>query len=572
MSGAYETGEKVNESDEEVHEPDHKVQEPDNLEYYDYENINDATAELTVYMLEDPTAIESLLEINPRYEGFQFGIKNKANDAFVHLFLFDTNEHSSGDEIKKNPLDGWKFHLSVDESDPDNIAKAWDIVTELALKYKIGESKFLKSDKFLATRQSGKELTIYINDDDPELDWNTILLELNQKFVANNIKPGVAPFGDKPIRGSSYISYRFDPSSDQDNYANSADTGFQYLPIDKINDDPFQHIFVQEEHQVLPKTRAQDIQDLLERYHNQSDEYGFNMDIKNIKLYIEKINEIDSKIKEMYAGIGILEQDIVAEESQPEKNEGKIQELKQIREAMFKELYSGSKDLVAYVDAIEKYFAKFDEIIFYKNFQKENAALISKLASIPSISDQCEIPLANIDELYTNLDIARQEFFSIEQEFHTEPSVSQSNPKWLGEYFSEIEERRDIAADYFNALDEIVNIKLNSNKYIALIEKQLLTGKLDATRGNEAIKKILEINQDVDEIYKNIKELKPASSENSKDNLKAELTTLQHSTQYILEIISDLSKAPEEVYKEVHNEDVGATLREYNSPRFGTFR
>jgi hypothetical protein len=248
--------------------------------------------------------------------------------------LSNTNNSDTDHSLKrKNPLDGWKFHISVDESDQQNIAKAWDIVAEIALKYKLNETKFLKSDKKLSPRQSGKEITIYIDKDDhPDLNWNDIITELNQKFVEQNIKPGVRPFGDKPIHGSSFINYRFD---DPQKYVNSIETGFQYLPIQKNIDDPFQGVIVQKHDQLNPKSRAEDIESLIEWYNEVSDKYLYKVDITHIQLFVNKIEVLDAKIQGIQNQITDLEENIALSSSTSD-----IASYKQSREFKFQQLYS----------------------------------------------------------------------------------------------------------------------------------------------------------------------------------------------------------------------------------------
>ena len=105
---------------------------------------------------------------------------------------------------------GWKFHLSVH---PDDVPRAWDLMHEDVIKHEL-TAKVTSPD---ASRkfgddtypQKGKMITMYDDTSRPR-DWQTVLQNIEHKFQESGIRPGPQVNIDRPVRGSSYASYRND--------------------------------------------------------------------------------------------------------------------------------------------------------------------------------------------------------------------------------------------------------------------------------------------------------------------------------------------------------------------------
>ncbi len=132
------------------------------------------------------------------------------------------------------PQLGWKAHIGVDDSDrngrvmgsdgneilySENLEKAWNIVKNIAIKYRILSLKVIKPEKTLIKnpQQCGKQITIYCVFQ-MDLAWETIFTEIENELVKNNVKPAPLSPGDKPLLGSAYISYRNDDSGEKDEH------------------------------------------------------------------------------------------------------------------------------------------------------------------------------------------------------------------------------------------------------------------------------------------------------------------------------------------------------------------
>ncbi len=124
---------------------------------------------------------------------------------------------------KRFPPGGWKLHIAVDDTNPENLSRAWDIVKDILIEYRMAVSKVIKPDISLAkdTTQKGKQITIYYYfNPAPQRDWDRILNEIDNQLFQADIKP-VHPdmkkrFSptDRPIINSRYISYRNDLTED----------------------------------------------------------------------------------------------------------------------------------------------------------------------------------------------------------------------------------------------------------------------------------------------------------------------------------------------------------------------
>jgi hypothetical protein len=144
--------------------------------------------------------------------------------------------------ILKDSDVGWKMHISVDDRDIANIAKAWNLLKDIFIDEKLivkvvrPHSNFYKDDS-----QHGKQVTMYVYMSMPkELDeWKRIFNTIEEILSTNNILNNKFPPFNKPLLGSKYLSYRNDDKGDGTYIASPNN----YNPSNQI--DPFQQIELQ---------------------------------------------------------------------------------------------------------------------------------------------------------------------------------------------------------------------------------------------------------------------------------------------------------------------------------------
>jgi hypothetical protein len=128
--------------------------------------------------------------------------------------VFISFEKKDFDLDAQKTLHGWKFHISLNDEDFNNVAKGWNILYKILIKHGINASKVVKNGVKLAEgdeNQRGKQITIYQHFN-PDSDWKTILTEITDEFKKSGIEPGYAPPSDRPVPGTNYIYYRTDAS------------------------------------------------------------------------------------------------------------------------------------------------------------------------------------------------------------------------------------------------------------------------------------------------------------------------------------------------------------------------
>lgn len=139
----------------------------------------------------------------------EFGSYFTDSEAFIHFGYIGESNVGSG-----IPKTGWKFHITIDDNDKNNLRKAWDVIKNILITYKIQDSKVVKMDAnfYKDKTQCGKQITLYYFAN-PDKDWQIILTEITQALVQANIKPWYKSPTDEWITGSSYITYRNDSDS-----------------------------------------------------------------------------------------------------------------------------------------------------------------------------------------------------------------------------------------------------------------------------------------------------------------------------------------------------------------------
>lgn len=120
---------------------------------------------------------------------------------------------------------GWKLHISIYYEDID---KAWDIVKDIFIKYKIASAKVIRpelaSDLRTHPVQRGVQMTIYYHYC-PDLDWPQIIREIEIALKDGGIRPETFSPHNKSIKGSQYVTYR-----------NSADREGKYVAAEDLSE------------------------------------------------------------------------------------------------------------------------------------------------------------------------------------------------------------------------------------------------------------------------------------------------------------------------------------------------
>ncbi len=145
------------------------------------------------------------------------------HENFIAVAYYDTDAEEAkpckeGEFFKNNKL---KFHIGLPENDEPMFEKGWNITKDILMNNNVGFFKIINKGLKMSDQigQEGKDITIYAYYD-PDKDlakWQSILQTINQHLIDAKIPPGKKPSGikkeERPISGSSYITYRYDIKS-----------------------------------------------------------------------------------------------------------------------------------------------------------------------------------------------------------------------------------------------------------------------------------------------------------------------------------------------------------------------
>ncbi len=136
----------------------------------------------------------------------------KGSDVFFWV-LNDHKKHKMEEKLK--------FHMAVD-TDPKNIALAWNIVKDYMLENKLANFKvirpgYINDFEGVGADQHGKEITIYTSGN-PEIEikgWEKILQDLTGRLREKGVKHGPLSIGSKKkpervVTGSGFFTYRYE--------------------------------------------------------------------------------------------------------------------------------------------------------------------------------------------------------------------------------------------------------------------------------------------------------------------------------------------------------------------------
>ena len=107
----------------------------------------------------------------------------------------------------------WKLQIAIDDHDPVNIARGWEIVKDILIQHEIALSKVVRSQFIpLSALEKGKQITIYSGFNPLKL-WEEIIYQITYTLAENHVVPGQPSSHCRQIPGSNYVWYRndFDP-------------------------------------------------------------------------------------------------------------------------------------------------------------------------------------------------------------------------------------------------------------------------------------------------------------------------------------------------------------------------
>lgn len=165
------------------------------------------------------------------------------------------------------PATGWKFQISLDDSNSQNVEDAWNkAILPCLLKYGVNRSKIYSGQQMLSEiengAQDGKQVTIYtsLNPEYSPEDWQSLLQEINELLVKNNIQPGPRAQGKtkendlfelNAVKGSNFMTYQYDAGEGKTVYSD-----FKSKELPPGVKDIYTDISVDVAGQPLPKERS----------------------------------------------------------------------------------------------------------------------------------------------------------------------------------------------------------------------------------------------------------------------------------------------------------------------------
>jgi hypothetical protein len=105
------------------------------------------------------------------------------------------------------PPTGYKIHVSIDDSDPSNMAKGWQVTSTLAVKY--GFESFKVFSDPTPPDKKGRQVAIYLRNEE---NVQGFIVELARTLSHVNVRPDPRGMPDdcQPIPGARFVSYRND--------------------------------------------------------------------------------------------------------------------------------------------------------------------------------------------------------------------------------------------------------------------------------------------------------------------------------------------------------------------------
>lgn len=124
-------------------------------------------------------------------------------------------------------LNGWKFHISLDESNEEKLKLVFELLTPILMENGVSIAKFKKVGRALDNEshpsEHGRQITIYAT---PGINWKALLEAITIQLIELEIPPGSHSTVCKRVIGSNYISYR-----------NDLDSNGEYIPCRQAHGD-----------------------------------------------------------------------------------------------------------------------------------------------------------------------------------------------------------------------------------------------------------------------------------------------------------------------------------------------
>jgi len=145
-------------------------------------------------------------------------ISSVSKNKFFISFGLNNLKSNESDGVYALRTCGWKFHISINDKEPNNIKEGWNLVKDILIEHRVYNSKVVPQGKVMEEQviddepigvQRGKQITIYAFYQ-PEKDWAPILQEITKALANNHIEPSYRAPGDREVKGSNYITYRCD--------------------------------------------------------------------------------------------------------------------------------------------------------------------------------------------------------------------------------------------------------------------------------------------------------------------------------------------------------------------------
>jgi hypothetical protein len=169
---------------------------------------------------EEKEAIDEAKRLFSYENMVKFFLEEKVNPVMVdskEIFgasigdsVFITFGHMS--TLKEKDV-GWKMHISIDDKDMTNLARAWNLLKDIFIEEKLTVKVVYPNSKFYEDeRQHGKQVTMYcfMSMSKKSEEWQKIFNCMEEILLANNIINNKFPSINKVIPGSKYLSYKND--------------------------------------------------------------------------------------------------------------------------------------------------------------------------------------------------------------------------------------------------------------------------------------------------------------------------------------------------------------------------
>jgi hypothetical protein len=200
-------------------------------------------------------------------------------------------------------VQGWKFHVSIDDSIPGNLAKGSDVVKDVLISHHVAQWKVVSLNELKKQAEKdkskpptfqhdvgiqnmdgsyeeephvGKQITIY-HRVDPDNDWENIINEIETGLRSKKVIPGAkastisdsdpkvkagqkAP--ERDIQGSAYITYRYEimlaTGDTRNNLTGEVEKASTLVKPEDEEEDPFKGVlYISSDMEAIPAPKSE---------------------------------------------------------------------------------------------------------------------------------------------------------------------------------------------------------------------------------------------------------------------------------------------------------------------------